>query len=147
MCTFGQPTRVCVCGCVCVCGGGGGVCGCVCVWGGCVCVWPGIQSKDQNQFFTFKVRTFSQSEVKISVLALWLCALSSLFHNMGVGGYGRNPLFVRARHVQRCVKKCPHFECESCTIPLDHTRSLCERVWSSGIVQDSGALDREFEPR
>ena len=27
------------------------------------------------------------------------------------GGYGRNPLFVRARHVQRCVKKCPHFEC------------------------------------
>ena len=22
-----------------------------------------------------------------------------------------------------------------------------ERVWSSGIVQDSGALDREFEPR
>ena len=30
---------------------------------------------------------------------------------MGVGGYGRNPLFVRARHVQRCVKKCPHFEC------------------------------------
>ena len=30
---------------------------------------------------------------------------------MGVGGYGRNPLFVRARHVQRCVKKCPHFQC------------------------------------
>ena len=24
---------------------------------------------------------------------------------MGVRGYGR------ARHVQRCVKKCPHFEC------------------------------------
>ena len=82
------------------------------VWGwGCGCVRPGIQSEDQNQFFTFKVRTFWQSEVKISVLALWLCALSSLFHNMGVGGYGRNPLFVRARHVQRCVKKCPHFEC------------------------------------
>ena len=76
-----------------------------------MCVRPGIQSEDQNQLFTFKVRTFWQSEVKISVLALWLCALSSLFHNMGVGGYGRNPLFVRARHVQRCVKKCPHFEC------------------------------------
>ena len=75
------------------------------------CVRPGVQSEDQNQFFTFKVRTFWQSEVKISVLALWLCALSSLCHNMGVGGYGRNPLFVRARHVQRCVKKCPHFEC------------------------------------
>ena len=101
---------------------------CGCVWGvyvcvGCVsvgmgvcvggwgCVRPGIQSEDQNQFFTFKVRTFWQSEVKISVLALWLCALSSLCHNMGVGGYGRNPLFVRARYVQRCVKKCPHFEC------------------------------------
>ena len=81
----------------------------MCVWGGCV--RPGIQREDQNQFFTFKVRTFWQSEVKISVLALWLCVLSSLFHNMGVGGYGRNPLFVRARHVQRCVKKCPHFEC------------------------------------
>ena len=35
----------------------------------------------------------------------------SLFHNMGVGGCGRYPLFVRARHVQRCVKKCPNFEC------------------------------------
>ena len=84
---------------------------CVCVGGVGVCVRPGIQSEDQNQIFTFKVRTFWQSEVKISVLALWLCAMSSLFHNMGVGGYGRNPLFVRARHVQRCVKKCPHFEC------------------------------------
>ena len=61
------------------------LCVCVCVWMGC-CVRPGIQSEDQNQFFTFKVRTFWQSEVKISVLALWLCALSSLCHNMGVGG-------------------------------------------------------------
>ena len=40
---------------------------CVCV---CVCkylktsVRPGTQSEDQNQFFTFKVRTFLQSEVK-----------------------------------------------------------------------------------
>ena len=76
-----------------------------------VCVRPGIQSEDQNNFFTFKVRTFWQSEVKISVLALWLGALSSLFHNIGCRGYGRYPLFVRARHVQRCVKQCPHFEC------------------------------------
>ena len=30
---------------------------------------------------------------------------------MGVGGYGRYPLFVRARHVQSFVKKCPDFEC------------------------------------
>ena len=75
------------------------------------CVHPGIQSEDQNQFFTFKVRTFWQSEVKISVLTLWLGALSSLFHNMDVGGYGHYPLFVRASHVQRCVKKCPHFKC------------------------------------
>ena len=50
------------------------------------CVCTDIQSEDQNQFFTFKVRTFWQSEVKISVLALWLVALSALFHNMGVGG-------------------------------------------------------------
>ena len=48
-------------------------------------VCPGIQSEDQNQFFTFKARTLWQIEVKISVLALWLGALSSLFHNMGVG--------------------------------------------------------------
>ena len=72
---------------------------------------PAFKARTRINFFTFKVRTFWQSEVKISVLALWLCALSSLCHNMGVGGYGRNPLFVRARHVQRCVKKCPHFEC------------------------------------
>ena len=91
---------------------------CVCVYFACwcvgcvgVCVRPGIQSEDQSQFLTFKVRTFWQSEVKISVLALWLCALSSLFHNMGLREYGRYPLFVRARHVQRCVKKCPNFEC------------------------------------
>ena len=79
---------------------------------GCVCVFvPAFKARTRINFFTFKVRTFWQSEVKISVLALWLGALSSLFHNMGVGGYGRYPLFVRARHVQRCVKKCPHFEC------------------------------------
>ena len=75
------------------------------------CVCTGIQSEDKNKFFTFKVRTFWQSEVKISVLALWLGALSSLFPYMGIGGYGHCPLFVCARHVQRCVKKCPHFEC------------------------------------
>ena len=95
------------------------------------CVRPGIQSEDQNHFFTFKVRTFWQSEVKISVLALWLVALSSLFHNMGVEGYGRYPLFVRARHVQWCVKKmssswmcytqiCPRFECRD-----EHTIHTC----------------------
>ena len=92
-----------------------------------VCVRPGIQSEDQNQFFTFKVRTFWQSEVKISVLALWLRALSSLFHNMGVGGYGRNPLFVRARHVQRCVKKCPHFEC------VIHRFVLALNAWTNTL--------------
>ena len=92
-----------------------------------VCVRPGIQSEDQNQFFTFKVRIFWQSEVKISVLALWLCALSSLFHNMGVGGYGRNPLFVRARHVQRCVKKCPHFEC------VIHRFVLALNAWTNTL--------------
>ena len=93
----------------------------VCVWGVCgwgvwgwVCVGGlfvlAFKARTRINFFTFKVRTFWQSEFKISVLALWLCALSSLFHKMGVGRYGRFPLFVRARHVQRCVKKCPHFE-------------------------------------
>ena len=54
--------------------------------GVCVCVCPSIQSEDKNKFFTFKVRTFWQCEVKISVLALWLGALSSLFPYMGMGG-------------------------------------------------------------
>ena len=50
---------------------------------------------------------------------------------MGVVGYGRYPLFVRARHVQRCVKKmsslwmcytqiCPRFECR-----YEHTILTC----------------------
>ena len=70
-----------------------------------------FKARTRRNFFTFKVRTFWQSEVKISVLALWLGALSSVFPYMGIGGYGSYPLFVRARHVQRCVKKCPHLEC------------------------------------
>ena len=105
------------------------------------CVRPGIQSEDQNQFFAFKVRTFWQSKVKISFLALWLCALSSLFHNMGVGGYGHNPLFVRARHVQRCVKKmsslwmcctqiCPRFECRD--EHIIHTCVYCVLTLNAG---------------
>ena len=55
-------------------------CQALCVFG------PAFKARTRINFFTFKVRTFWQSEVKISVLALWLCALSSLFHNMGVGG-------------------------------------------------------------
>ena len=78
----------------------------------CVCAFGlAFKARTRINFLHSKWGTFWQSEVKISVLALWLGALSSLFHNMGVGGYGRYPLFVRARHVQRCVKKCPHFEC------------------------------------
>ena len=60
-----------------------------------------IQSED---ILTKRGQNFSPRFVTIG-------ALSSLFHNMGVGGYEHYPLFVRARHVQRCVKKCPHFEC------------------------------------
>ena len=78
----------------------------VCMYVG---VRPGIQSEDQNQFFTFKVRTFWQSEVKISVLALWL---SSLFHNMGVGGvWTLSSLCTCQTYSEVCEKKCPHFEC------------------------------------
>ena len=115
----------------------------VCVLG----VRPGIQSEDQNQFFTFKVRTFWQSEVKFSVLALWLGALSSLFHNMGVGGMDVILSLYVPGVVHRCVKNvltlnvlytdlsslwmsgrthykhvcilCPHFEC----------REGCVGVW------------------
>ena len=93
------------------------------------CVFgPAFKARTRINFLHFKVRTFWQSEVKISVLALWLCALSSLFYNMGVGGgYGRNPLFVRARHVQRCVKKCPHFEC------VIHRFVLALNAWTSTL--------------
>ena len=108
-------------------------------WSCPICVRPGIQSKDQNQFFTFKVRTFWQSEVKISVLALWLGALSSPFHYMGVGGMDiilslyvpgmfrgvwknvltLNVLYTdlsllwmpgRTHYTHMCIV-CPHFEC------------------------------------
>ena len=75
-------------------------------------VRPGIQSEDQNQFFIFKVRTFWQIKVKISVLALWLGALSSLFHNMGVGGiWTLSSLCTCQACSEVCEKKCPHFEC------------------------------------
>ena len=52
---------------------------------------------------------------------------------MGLGGYGRYPLFVRARHVQRCVKKCPHFECVIHRFVLTlnaGTNTLYTRVYS-----------------
>ena len=70
------------------------------------CVCPGIQSEDQNQFFTFdKARSKFQSS-----LCDWVhCPHSSIYGCRRV--YGRYPLFVCAKHVQRCVKKCPHFEC------------------------------------
>ena len=78
---------------------------CVCV---CVCAFVlAFKARTRINFLHSKWGHFLQSEV----LVLWLCALSSLFHNMGVGGYGRYPLFVRARHVQRCVEKFPYFEC------------------------------------
>ena len=76
-----------------------------------MCVRPGIQSEDQNQFFTFKVRTFWQSEVKMSVLALWLGALSSLFHNMGVGGMDVILSLYVPGMFRGVWKKCLHFEC------------------------------------
>ena len=99
-----------------------------CVQGVCKRVFgPAFKARTRINFFTFKVRTFWQSEVKSSVLALWLCALSSLLHNMGVGGYGCNPLFVRARHVQRCVKKCPHFEC------VIHRFVLALNAWTNTL--------------
>ena len=98
------------------------------VWVGCV--RPGIQSEDQNQFFTFKVRTFWQSEVKISVHALWLCALSSLCHNMGVGGMDVIlSLYVpgmfrgvwKMSSLWMCYTQiCPRFECRD-----EHTIHTC----------------------
>ena len=73
-------------------------------------VCNGIQSKDKNNFFTFKVRTFWQSEVKISVLALWLGALSSLFPYMDVGGMDVILSLYVPGMFRDVWKKCPHFE-------------------------------------
>ena len=99
----------------------------------CLADWlrvrPGIQSEDQNQFFTFEVRTFWQSEVKISVLALWLGALSSLFHNMGVGGMdvtlctcqACSEMCEKMSSLWMCYTQiCPRFECRN-----EHTIHMC----------------------
>ena len=126
-----------------------------------MCVRPGIQSEDQNQFFTFKVRTFWQSEVKISVLALWLCALSSLCHNMGVGGGGMDvilslyvpgmfrgvwknvltlnvlytdlsSLWMPGRtHYTHVCILCPHFECRARYVCV----CVCEGVGCGGGLE------------
>ena len=77
------------------------------------------------------MRTFWQSEVKISVLALWLCALSSLFHNMGVGGvWTKSSLCTCQACSEVCEKMsslwmcytqiCPRFECRD-----EHTIHTC----------------------
>ena len=60
---------------------------------------------------------------------------------MGVGGYGRNPLFVRARHVQRCVKKCPHFEC------VIHRFVLALNAWTNTLYTRVYILCPRFECR
>ena len=59
--------------------------------GVCVCVWGGVRSSRHSKrgpesSFYIQSEDIWQGEVKISVLTLWLGALSSLFHNMGVGG-------------------------------------------------------------
>ena len=101
-------------------------------------VRPDIQSEDQNQFFTFKVRTFWQTEVKISVLALWLvhCPHSSIIWWGGMDvilslyvpgmfrGVWKNVLTLNAlytdlsslwmlgqTHYTHVCIVCPHFEC------------------------------------
>ena len=64
---------------------------------------------------------------------------------MGVGGYGRNPLFVRARHVQRCVKKCPHFECVMHRFVLAlnaGTNTLYTRVYIVSSLRMPGQVGR-----
>ena len=75
----------------------------------CGSVCPSIQSEDKNKFFTFKVRTFWQSEVKISVPALWLGALSSLFPYMGIGGMDVILYLYVPGMFSDVWKKCPHF--------------------------------------
>ena len=84
---------------------------CLSVWlTGCAFVLA-FKARTRIIFFTFKVRTFWQSEVKISVLALWLGALSSLFHNMGVGGMDVILSLYVPGMFRDVWKKCPHFEC------------------------------------
>ena len=94
-----------------------------------VCCWCVASKRGPESIFY--IVTFWQSEVKISVLALWL--VHCFCHNMGVGGCGRNPFFV-ARHFRGVEKMsslfvihrfvlalnavhtvyiCPHFECRA----------------------------------
>ena len=80
--------------------------------GVCVCVFgPAFKGRTRINFLHSKWGHFDKARSKFQSSLCDYVHCPQLFHNMGVGGYGRNPLFVRARHIQRCVKKCPHFEC------------------------------------
>ena len=123
-----------------------------------VCVFgPAFKARTRINFLHSKVRTFWQSEVKISVLALWLCALSSLCHNMGVGGGGMDvilslyvpgmfrgvwknvltlnvlytdlsSLWMPGRtHYTHVCILCPHFECRARYV------CVCVCVWGGWV--------------
>ena len=88
------------------------------------------------------MRTFWQSKVKISVLALWLGVLSSLFHNMSVGGMDVIlSLYVpdmfsgvwKLSSLWMCYTQiCPCFECGTNTL---YTRVYSvSSLWMPGQV-------------
>ena len=72
---------------------------------------PAFKAKTRINFLHSKWGHFDKARSKFqsSLFDYVHCPPSAII--WVYGGYGRNPLFVRARHVQRCVKKCPHFEC------------------------------------
>ena len=78
----------------------------------CVCVFgPAFKARTRINFLHSKWGHSDKARSKFqpSLCDYVHCPPSAIIWMWG--GYGRNPLFVRARHVQRCVKKCPHFEC------------------------------------
>ena len=90
-----------------------------------MCVFgPAFKARTRLNFLHSKWGHFDKARSKFQSS---LCDYVHCFHNMGVGGYGRNPLFVRARHVQRCVKKCPHFEC------VIHRFVLALNAWTNTL--------------
>ena len=80
-----------------------------------MCIRRGIQSEDENEFNTVKVRTFLQSKDKICVPALWHIAIICTLPIGGIEEYKSYPRFVLQ---MLAINICPHFECVDAKIVL-----------------------------
>ena len=94
------------------------------------CVRLGIQSEDESEFNTVKVRIFLQSGDKICVLALWHIAMICTLPKGGIEEYKPYPRFVLNVLVDTF---CLHFECVDANIVLD-LMYLCTLFHTSDLA-------------